>query len=145
MRERTAYLYGVLKTLRRLQTPQVTVEVDGYLFYKGPALLVSTQNGPRTGGSFLFAPHADVGDGRLDLVIATDVWRGEVMGLLPQVMRGTHLTHPKVLHTSGEHFRLRWAQPRLGHMEGEGLEATDVFEIQVKPQALRVLTKKEPR
>lgn len=142
LRERTAYLYGVLKTLRHLQTPYVTVEVDGCSFYGGPALLVSTQNGPRTGGSFLFAPHADTSDGRLDLVIATNVRRSEVMSLLPQVMKGTHLKHPKVRHTSGKHFRLRWARPRIGHMEGEGLAAAEAFEIQVVPQSLRVLVKK---
>ena len=55
LRERSAYLYTIVATLSRLRAQPVEVVLDARPVFAGPALLVSSHNGPRTGGSFLFA------------------------------------------------------------------------------------------
>ena len=143
LRERAAYVWAVLQTLKRLETPHVTATVDGHVFYHGPALLASVQNGPRTGGSFLFAPHARVDDGRLELVVAGAIGRRAVPNLLARVIRGKHLNHPEVRLVSGKHIELAWERPQAAHMEGELLEAEKHFDIKVCPASLRVFARAE--
>jgi diacylglycerol kinase (ATP) len=141
LKERSAYLYAILRTLTKLKNIAVEIQVDGQKVFAGPALLVSTQNGPRTGGSFMFAPQASITDGLLDVLVAGAFNRLGTLGILPKVMKGTHLDHPKVFAFSGKDIRLHWAKARPGHMEGELLAAASTFAISVKPKSLRVFAK----
>src|SRR5690606_16786076 len=120
-----AYLYATLLTLGPSLPRPVRIVVDGNEVYHGPALLVAAQNGPRTGGSFMYSPGAANDDQLLDIVFAEDLSLGGTLGLLPRVMRGTHLSHPKVKRFRGTTLDIEWQQPRLAHAEGESLgEAT---------------------
>ena len=143
LKERAAYVWAVLQTLQRLETPLVTATVDGHTFYHGPALLASVQNGPRTGGSFLFAPPARVDDGRLELIIAGAIRRRAIPNLLARVMKGQHLNHPEVRLVSGKHIELTWERPQAAHMEGELLAAERHFNIKICPASLRVFARAE--
>jgi YegS/Rv2252/BmrU family lipid kinase len=135
----SAYLYAVFLVLSRLETPHVEVIADGRPVYSGPALLVSIQNGPSTGGGFMFAPQARVDDGRLDVLIAKGLTRWGTVRLLPKVMKGRHLSDPRLMMLQAERLSVRWSKPRLGHMEGELLPAESTFEVRIRPAALRVL------
>jgi diacylglycerol kinase (ATP) len=138
LKERNAYFYSIFKTLGRLENILVKVTIDNKQVFNGPALLVSTQNGPRTGGSFLFSPHAKVADGLLDVVIAGEFGRLGTLGILPKVLKGAHVGHPKVHIFQGKEVRLEWARPRPGHMEGELLEPATTFDIHLQASSLRV-------
>ena len=133
------YLYAIFSVLSRLKTPHVEVVVDGQPFYGGPALLVSVQNGPSTAGGFLFAPQADLDDGRLDVVVATDLSRWGTVKLLPKVLKGRHLGHTNVVMAKAKQLSVRWSQPRPGHMDGEVLPPESTFEVRLRSAALRVL------
>jgi YegS/Rv2252/BmrU family lipid kinase len=141
LKERSAYLYAIVSTLSKLKNIAVEIQIDGQKVFAGPALLVSTQNGPRTGGSFMFAPQASVTDGLLDVLVAGEFNRLGTLSILPRVMRGTHLSHPKVFAFSGKEIKLHWEKARPGHMEGELLAAATTFEIKLKPKSLRVFAK----
>lgn len=134
-----AYLYAVLVSLGRSRPAQVRVRVDDEKVFEGRSLLVAIQNGPRTGGSFLFAPSARNDDGQLDVVIAGDLTLPGTLALLPRVMRGAHLGHPKVQVLSGTSIEVDWAQPRHAHTEGEPLGAATRHQVFVQPGGLRVL------
>ncbi len=138
LKERSAYLYSVVTTLGKLKNIPVDVTIDGKHVFSGPSLLVSTQNGPRTGGSFYFAPRAKVDDGLLDVVIAGQFSGLGTLTILPKVMKGTHLGHPNILILPGKDILLEWQSPRPGHMEGELLPATNTFHIRVEPVSLSV-------
>ncbi len=134
-----AYLWGVFDALRALRAVGVELEVDGELVYRGRSLLVSTQLGPRTGGSFLFAPAATIGSGAFHVVVAGDLGRAGTLNLLPRVMRGAHLGHPKVQLFRGERLRLRWQRPQPCHVEGETLAETTDYDMRLVPRSLRVV------
>jgi diacylglycerol kinase (ATP) len=138
LKERNAYFYSIFATLSKLESVPVKVVIDGQQVFNGPSLLVSTQNGPRTGGSFFFAPEAKPDDGLLDIVIAGDFGRLGTLGILPKVLKGTHVGHPKIQILRGKEVRLEWARPRPGHMEGELLKPATTFEIKIQIASLNV-------
>ena len=140
LKERNAYLYSVLSTLGKLENIPVEVTIDDKKVFTGPALLVSTQNGPRTGGSFYFAPKAKPDDGLLDVVVAGKFGRLGTLGILPKVMRGTHVNHPKVFMFQGKEILIKWQRARPGHMEGQLLEANPTFHIKIQPKSLKVFS-----
>lgn len=133
-----AYFYAILATLGRFATVNANVQTDGQDFYQGPALLVAMQNGPRTAGSFLFCPEAQIDDGYLDVIVAGRFGRLGVLSLLPRVMKGKHLSHPEVFYTRAKRVTVRWQEARVAHMEGELLAASKSFEIELCPASLRV-------
>lgn len=135
----SAYLWGVLDALRVLNATPVDVSVDDVPVYSGRSLLVSTHLGPRTGGSFLFAPSADVDDGVFDVLVAGGLGRAGILALLPKVMRGAHLGHPAVHLFRGERLRLRWERAQPCHVEGEAGPTAEVFDIGMVPRSLRVI------
>ena len=134
----SAYLYAILVSLKDFSSADAHVEVDGRLVHDGPALLVGAQNGPRSGGSFLFAPAAEIDDGLLDVLIAGRFSRAGAIGILPRLIRGAHLDHPEVRSLRGRHVRISWSRSRPYHMEGEVAEPVRELEIALRPGALRV-------
>lgn len=134
-----AYLYAVMVTLGRLRSVGVVVTVDEREVYRGKALVVATQNGPRTGGSFLFSPAARLDDGALDIVLAGDIGVFATLALLPKVMRGKHLGDPSVRSFSGRSVRLTWDEPRHAHADGESLGQGSDFTVTLAAKALSVL------
>lgn len=134
-----AYLWSVFVTLRELRLPDVRVEADGAPVYAGPSLLVSVQNGPRTGGSFRFAPDARNDDGCLDLLVAGRLSRLGTLGILPRVLLGRHLGHPEVRLVRATTIRIDWSEPRAWHAEGEVRGPDRVLDIAVRPRSLRVI------
>jgi YegS/Rv2252/BmrU family lipid kinase len=135
---RAAYIYTIFRTLSKLQVQRVNVTVDGQAVYSGPSLLVTTHNGPRSGGSFRFAPDARVDDGALDVVVIGDFQRLSTVMMLPRVIQGTHLRHPKIQLFRGQRIEMTWEHPRPGHTEGELVAPERRFVIELLPKALHV-------
>jgi diacylglycerol kinase (ATP) len=137
------YAYGIFSAMRDFRLARARLELHEAggrrVAYEGPALLVAVQNGPRTGGSFLFAPGARVDDGVLDVLVAGEFGRLGTMGILPRVMRGTHLGHPRVHRFAARALTLTWSEPMASHAEGNLLAAADRFEVSLRPAALRVI------
>lgn len=137
------YLYGILGAMRDFSLAEVRVEIDDAdgrrAAYAGPALMVSVQNGPRTGGSFLLAPGAAPDDGELDVVVAGAFGRLGTLGILPKLMRGAHLGHPKVHRFAARSLTLTWSRPMPVQMEGEIQPPRGRFEVTLRPRALRLL------
>jgi len=134
------YLYGIATAMRDFELRDVRVEVDGREAYAGPSLLVGVQNGPRAGGSFLFAPGARPDDARFDVVVAGSFGRLGTLAVLPRVMRGTHLAHPRIHSVRGHEVRVRWSDPVVAHVDGEVFpRPADAFAVDLRAAALAVL------
>ncbi|MBA2666813.1 MAG: diacylglycerol kinase family lipid kinase [Trueperaceae bacterium] len=133
------YLFGIVTAMRDFRTPNVVVTLDGRTVYDGPALLVTVQNGPRTGGSFLFAPDARTDDGLFDVVIAGRFGRMGTLAVLPSVMRARHVGHPRITIHRASEVGVRWSSPVAGHTEGEVLAMGSAFDVRMQGRALRVV------
>lgn len=117
------YLLAAVQAIMERPKWQANINWDGGE-YNGPLTLVTVGNGPRTGGLFFMAPHADLADGKLTLAFG---YRGTRLGMfmaLPRAMKAgqgsyvemdgmrevhctrvsIHLDHPSPAHTDGELF-----------------------------------------
>lgn len=139
LRGAAAYAWAVASVLPRLSSADVQVELDGQLRFQGRALLVTTQNGPRAGGSFTFAPRARIDDGWLDVLVAGPLGPLGAARLLPSLVRGRLPAHPQLHPFRARRVRIAWASPHALHTDGEGHEARANAELEVDPRALRVL------
>lgn len=131
-----AYLLGLLATFLSYRNCHVTISYDGQEEER-KLCSVMISNGRYGGGSMLIAPHADLSDGLLDVVIIDDLSKPDLLWSLPRIYRGTHLTHPKVevKRTSGIEIR---AQRRMSvQADGELLGETPA-RFSVLPAALTI-------
>jgi diacylglycerol kinase (ATP) len=90
------YLLATLRELANLRTWQVQVSLDGQIVHTGDALFASTLNTRTFGGGMPAVPHARMDDGRLNLLLAGRLNLLESVLLLPRLLMGKHLGHPKV-------------------------------------------------
>jgi diacylglycerol kinase family enzyme len=87
-----------------------------------PTLLVSVGNSRRAGGGFFLTPDAEMDDKQLDVAIADDLSRPEVMALLPRALRGKHTTHPAVTMLRIETLTIQVPDGAPVQMDGEVVE-----------------------
>jgi YegS/Rv2252/BmrU family lipid kinase len=139
------YLYGIVTAMQDFRLPEAVVTLDGVEVFAGPSLLVTFQNGPRTAGSFLFAPDALPDDGQLDVVIAADFSRLGALGVLPSVMRGRHVGHPRITIIRASRATVRWSHPVSAHTEGEMLAMGTDFDVSLATRSLRVIAPPGPQ
>lgn len=90
-----AYLACVGMELLWNRPTELRMCVDGET-WEGLALLLAVANARSYGAGMLIAPHAEVDDGLLDVVLVEHMSRACFVTAFPRVMRGTHLSHPAV-------------------------------------------------
>ena len=137
------YLYGIATGLTGFRLGELELDLEhpdgSHSHHRGASLLVSAQNGPRGGGSFLFAPGARVDDGVLDVVVAGTFGRIGTLAILGKVAKGTHEDHPQVHRYAATALTLRWATLTPAHAEGELIATAESYRARVLPGALRVV------
>lgn len=121
------------------RTPQVRIEHGG-VAREQRITLIAIANGRCYGGAFVVAPNAALDDGLLELVVADALPRLRVLGLVPKVLKGSHLDHPAVAHHRVRAVTVRSDEPLVVHADGEilALDAREVA-IELLPGALAVL------
>jgi len=134
------YALALLKVLTfDYRRPQLRIEHDGGALEQR-VTLVAIANGRCYGGAFHVAPNAALDDGLLELVVAEGLSRTRVLGLLPKVLKGTHLDHPAVTALRSRRVRIASNTPLVVHADGEILDlAATSVEVELLPGALRVL------
>jgi len=134
------YLAAVLKTLwTYFEKPPVHLKLDDQEL-DTPAFITFIANGPRLGGGFLAAPQARQDDGIMDICIATDITRREVGPLIPQLMKGKHTTHPKIIMDRTKTLVLSSDDPLPCQADGETIaENLHLIKITTIPQRLQVI------
>ena len=136
-----AYLIAAVKTIfLYFQAPLLQLDIDGDVIEQ-PCLLVSLMNGQRMGGSFMFAPDSMPDDGKLNLCIAHQVSRWDVLGLFPKVMNGTQSEHPAIQMPEGQTIKVKALTGCLPvHADGETIcKAGEELEVTIFPQQLEMV------
>jgi YegS/Rv2252/BmrU family lipid kinase len=135
-----AYLGALALTLVRYPKLEVRLQLDGGAPVAQTTAMTAVMNGRAFGGSFHVCPEARVDDGELDLLIADGVGRWEILGLVPRIMRGTHVGHPRLRLARARRVLIESEAPLLVEADGEIVfEDARRLEIEVLPGALRVL------
>jgi diacylglycerol kinase (ATP) len=118
------------------------IEWDGGQF-EGPTLLVTVGNGPRTGGVFFMAPHADPFDGKLTFVYGYRKTRGQIFRLLPRTMRpgkGSYVEMKDIHEQQATWVKIHIEGPAPAHTDGEIFsEGIQDLEYRIFPARLQIL------
>jgi diacylglycerol kinase (ATP) len=133
----SAYLAAVVTTLVRFKARTLTVTVDGKSIQER-IMLAAIANAKCYGGGMLVAPMASVTDGMLDVVLVRKLGRLAFLTAFPRVFKGSHISHPAVLHLEGKRIRLEPEDREPFLIDGE-LTPCRWAEIEVLPGALRVI------
>jgi diacylglycerol kinase family enzyme len=133
------YLYATLKALARLEAWDIKVSATDLVVHEGKALFASTLNTSSYGAGMKVAPFARIDDGALDVVVAGSFSRLGALAMLPRLLTGRHMGHPKVgIHAVAD-LHLTSKRPIPVAADGEYLGLTQSFEIVVRAGALTVL------
>ena len=133
------YPWAVLRTVLSYRPLELSVETPNESF-EGPAMIALAANAPRFGGGMRAAPNASLRDGLLDVVILRGTSRVGLVGLLPRVYRGTHLSDPRCVTFRASRIRLASDPGTVVYADGEAMpvETGDGIDVRVEPGALRV-------
>jgi YegS/Rv2252/BmrU family lipid kinase len=132
------YLWSVGRILAGLQCYEADLRLDGREI-RSKTILVAVALGTIYGGAFRLAPLARLDDGLFDVIYSSEVSRAEVIGLIPGVLRGTHLSHEKVHFARAREVEVRMEATPPAHADGEMLEPAPLFSARIIPQNLRVI------
>jgi diacylglycerol kinase (ATP) len=134
------YLWATLAEVASLRNWNLRVTVDGRVRHDGPALFASVLNTPSYGSGMPIVPHAQVTDARLDVIIAGRFGRLGTLLMLPRLLAGRHLGHPRVGTRAFAELRVECTDDVPLAADGEPLPPARSFDVRVRPAALRVVT-----
>ena len=90
------YLWATLHELMHLRHWDLTLHSDGLLKHHGNCLFASSLNTPTFGSGMPAVPHAQLADGQLDALLAGTFGRLGTLLMLPRLLIGQHLGHPRI-------------------------------------------------
>jgi diacylglycerol kinase (ATP) len=122
------YILAALQAISRAKPWHMGLSWGNSAF-DGPVTLVSVGNSNRTGGFFYMTPQATPDDGLLDFVFATGLNRWQLLRLLPQTFKGSHIHHPQVVYHQTTSLSIIASPPTLIQTDGEIIEdnATEII------------------
>lgn len=128
----------VLKEFFRYREFKGKIEVDDQP-YDLPAFIIAFANSSQFGNNARIAPQASVCDGILDVSFIRKVPLYRIPGFAGKMFTG-HLAHSEyVVIKPGKRITLSFTEPMPYHIDGEGMEPTRDFVIQMEPASIRML------
>ena len=139
------YLWSVGRLLWGFECHKACLKIDSRVEITAETILVAAALGTTYGARFKLAPGSSLDDGAFDVVWSEEVSRTEILRLIPAVLRGTHLTHPKIHFARTAEIEVLLETPTPAHVDGEMLFQTRNFRARVLPNCLHVLAPRNPR
>ncbi len=140
LRGTAVYVAALARTMMiSYRTPKVTIQCDDQTFNQ-TITMISIGNGRCSGGTFWLTPNAILDDGCLDVCLIRGLSKPDILALVPQVMKGTHITKESSHTLRARKIVITSEEPLPVHADGEVLY-TDArqMEIEILPGALNVL------
>lgn len=131
------YLYAALRALAGWRHASFEVTVDGEV-HRFTGYSVAAGNSKAYGGGMYLLPHAELDDGRLEVMMVEGHGKLRFLLNLPKVFRGTHLDDPAVRLASGAEVEVRADRPLTVYADGDPIGELPV-RIGVERQCLRVI------
>ena len=122
----------------RPQNMSVSLEDGEQLDFLLPVIF-TVANLTQYGGGAIIAPHAKEDDGKLELVVGEKKDFAIILANLPRLFDGSLHKIPRIVTRSSSKVRVVRERPMPIQVDGEVMEAPEVIEIGVKPNALQVL------
>lgn len=134
-----AYVLSGVENIVSFDVHHGTFTMDGDIVHEGGFVFFAVGNARQTGGGSPLTPLAQVGDGRLDIMLVHEMSRLQFMALLPELRAGTHLDNPHVSYYRADEFVVETREPLSVNADGEYV-AGESFRYDVLPRPLYVIT-----
>ncbi|MCB9506955.1 MAG: diacylglycerol kinase family lipid kinase [Myxococcales bacterium] len=132
------YGVGVVWEVARLAPRPIPFALDDGALDSRPVVFLSFNNSRFTGGKMMMAPRAAHDDGLVDVIVAGDLGRLELLATFPKIFAGTHTEHAKVSARTARRVRFELAGAIDVMVDGEVVSLW-LRELEVLPGALRVM------
>jgi diacylglycerol kinase (ATP) len=133
------YLLATVRELVNFRTWRMEVKINDALVHSGKALFASTLNTRTFGAGMPAVPHARLDDGALNLLLAGDISLGQTLLLLPRLLVGKHLSHPKVHSQPFEYMQIEATSAVPIAADGEYLGRSRKIIVRVQAGQLAVV------
>jgi len=112
------YVAGIFHQLATFRPVRMEITTDQRVWIQ-PTFMLAAGNLPCYAGGLRMCPEARPDDGWLEVVLVREVSRTEVVRLLPRLLDGSHVGHPKVEVVRAREVEVRSAVPVAVHADGE--------------------------
>ena len=102
-----------------LRNREMRIIVDGKPWYQGPVFFTALCNGRYFGGGMKVAPHAEMTDGLLDVILVKYFTRRDVPRHIGKIYRGDHLILPQVREVQCRSVEITSSEEVPLEMDGE--------------------------
>ena len=143
LRGMPAYLLALVRVLGSFRPLSLQIEGNSAQF-DGKVMLAALANGSCYGGGIPIAPEARPDDGQLDVVIVRAMSRLTLAAQFPRLLRGAHLSHPRVTTFRAAALRVDGDPAARISLDGE-LRARLPLTVSRHPDPLLVITAKQQR
>jgi YegS/Rv2252/BmrU family lipid kinase len=137
VRGNLVYLYAALRALAGWKHASFRVVVDGQP-HDVRGWSVAVANSKAYGGGMFIAPHAEVDDGLLDVVLVSESSKLTFLRDLPKVFKGAHIRNPRVQMLSGKTVELSADRPFTIYADGDPIGELPAT-VSISPASLKVL------
>jgi YegS/Rv2252/BmrU family lipid kinase len=131
------YLYAALLALWRWRDARFEVVVDGER-HSVTGYAVAVANSRCYGGGMYLVPHAELDDGRLDVMLTRSHSKLHWLTSVPKVFKGRHVDDPNIQWLAGSRIEVSADRPFTMYADGDPIAELPVT-IGVSKQALRVI------
>ncbi|MBK6365703.1 MAG: hypothetical protein IPF65_00170 [Polaromonas sp.] len=135
------YLLATVRELLHFRKWGLVVLADGKPIYTTEALFASSLNTPTFGAGMPAVPHASIYDGQLNLLLAKNVSVWQTILLLPDLLFGKHLNHPKVHTQPFQTLQIKSDTPIPLAADGEYLGTSQNIHIRILKGQLPIVAK----
>jgi sphingosine kinase len=130
------YTASAITHILRAGRRRARVVLDGLTVEDG-FLLVAGCNTKFTGKGMQLAPDADIGDGKIDVVLVRRATRLQMLQLFRKVFDGSHMSLPFIEYHQVRSFRIEPKRPDGLNLDGE-LKGATPMSAEVMPASLRI-------
>ncbi|HWC46517.1 MAG TPA: diacylglycerol kinase family protein [Casimicrobiaceae bacterium] len=134
---------AALRSVLRQEFFHVRLTVDGEVFEAAAAAVMIANFGAVLSDRITFGPGIRFDDGVLDACFYSPRNMRDATRIMWRLLRRDFTSDDAMLYRSGRHIRVETTPPRLAQADGELLGMTPL-EIEIAPQAVRLLVPKQP-
>jgi YegS/Rv2252/BmrU family lipid kinase len=137
VRGNLVYLYAALRALAGWKHARFEVTIDGER-HEFTGYSVAVGNSKAYGGGMFLFPHAELDDGRLEVLMVREYSKLRVLRDIPGVFKGKHVDNPQVTFASGEVVEVSADRPFAVYADGDPIGELPVT-VTVAKQVVRVI------
>ncbi|MFT4650109.1 MAG: diacylglycerol kinase (ATP) [Polaribacter sp.] len=135
-----AYLAAIMKTLIDYRIPKVSIQIDDQAPFEQSTTMTVVTNGRCFGSGFWVCPNAQVDDGLLNVMVADGIGRMKILGLIPKIMKGTHVNEPILKNFLAKRVVISAEESFVVEADGEvPYPQTTRLEVQVLEKKLTII------